>query len=76
MRPGALPLPQIILIDLTAPPVLAGLWWLMARGWAGTVQRGGVNQATKAIQAQAFWAFLVLFYLIFAGCTLYYGLTT
>jgi hypothetical protein len=74
-RPGALPLPQLLLLDLVAPPILVGFWWLMSRGWAVAIQRGPVSKETKTRQAKLFWAMLCLIYLMFFGGTIYAWLT-
>ncbi len=75
MRPGALPVPQLILLDLVAPPVIAGIWWMMSRGWAGAIQGGSTSAKTKARQAKEFWAVLILIYLMAFGVTIYAWLT-
>jgi hypothetical protein len=62
MRPGALPVPQLILLDLVAPPILTGIWWMMARGWAGAIRGGSASARTKERQAQEFWVLLAVCY--------------
>jgi hypothetical protein len=75
MRPGALPIPQLILLDLVAPPIIAGIWWVMSRGWAGAVQGGSTSENTKQRQAKEFWVVLTLLYLMAFGVTMYAWLT-
>jgi hypothetical protein len=75
MRPGALPTSQLILLDLLAPPVIAGAWWLMSGGLAGVIQGGSRSAETKARQTREFWALLILIYLMAFGVTLYAWLT-
>jgi hypothetical protein len=75
MRPGAYPISQQILLDLVAPPIIAGAWWLMSGGLAGIIQGGSRSAETKSRQAQEFWALLILFYLIMFGITIYAWLT-
>jgi hypothetical protein len=75
MRPGALPISQIILLDLIAPPIAALLWQIMSRGWAGVIQLGNVSQETKRRQNLGFWIVLVLGYVVMFGITIYACLT-
>jgi len=75
MRVGALPISQQLLLDLIVPPAGAGVWWLMARGWAQAVQGGSASEETKARQRVEFWAVLGLAYLVMFGFTLYGWLT-
>ena len=75
MRPGALPISQIILLDLIAPPIAAILWQVMSRGWAGVVQLGQLSQETKRRQNLGFWAILGLGYFVMFGITIYAYLT-
>ena len=71
MRPGALPNSQLILLDLLAPPIIAGAWWLMSGGLAGIIQGGSISAETKARQIREFWILLILIYLIAFGVTIY-----
>ena len=75
MPPGALPLPQLILLDIVAPPIMAALWWLKARGMAGAIQGGTVSKETRRRQKQECLAILCLCYLLAFGFTLYAWLT-
>jgi hypothetical protein len=43
MRAGALPTGQQILIDLSGPPIMTGLWLLFSRGWVGLM---GTSEST------------------------------
>jgi hypothetical protein len=76
MRPGALPISQIVLIDIIAPPVTAGLWWLMARGWAIAVQQGNPSEETRGRQKMGFWAIMIMSYFLMIGATIYYAWLT
>jgi hypothetical protein len=69
-----MPVAQQILLDIIVPPVVAGLWWLMSRGWAGIVQAGTVSETTKTRQHKLFWVVLMVFYLLAFGTTAYYNL--
>jgi len=69
----ALPLWQQIALDLVAPPILAILWWLQSRGWAGLVQGGETSETTKHRQSRGFWIVLGGIYLIMFGATAYYN---
>jgi len=75
VRPGALPLPQLILLDVVSPPVIAGIWWLMSGGWAAGVQGGSTSTETKSRQTLEFWAILILLYVMAFGVTIYAWLT-
>lgn len=75
MRPGALPFSELILLDLIAPTVIAGLFWLKARGWSSAVQGGEVTSRTRQRQSTEFWAVLVMSYLLAFGVTIYAWLT-
>lgn len=75
MRPGSVPMSQLILWDIFLPPVVAGFWWLMAGGWAIGVQGGKVSKDTKSRQRAEFWGLLCLAYVILFGFTLYDWLT-
>jgi hypothetical protein len=74
-RQGALPIYQQLLLDLIAPPVVAGLWWALSRGWALTVQGDSISEKTRVRQARLFWIVLILFYLVMF-CTTIYGCLT
>jgi hypothetical protein len=71
MRPGAIPLGQMILLDILVPPIGACLWWLMVRGWAGFVQLGRPSETTTRRQRWEFWALLIAAYLLMFGITAY-----
>lgn len=58
MRPGALPVPQLILLDLVAPPILAGIFWAdvprMGRGSSGRVnERKNKSEASNGVLGYA-----------------------
>jgi hypothetical protein len=70
MRPGTLPIPQQILVDLIAPPVGAFLWRLMTAGRAGAP----VDEASEAARrrnSNEFWVVLLLGYALMFGISLY-----
>jgi hypothetical protein len=67
MRPGSLPISQLILLDLIVPPIIAFLWRFMAGGWAGAVQGAQVTKETRERQSLEFWVILGLTYLVFFG---------
>jgi hypothetical protein len=75
MRPGSLPLGQIIALDILVPPIGTCLWWLMARGWAASVQGGNVSETTKKREKWGFWLVLSAAYLLMFGITIYAYLT-
>jgi len=58
MRPGAAPLGEQLAILIVGPPVMAGLFWLMSRGWAFSVQGGKTSEKTKGRQKIEFWMIL------------------
>jgi hypothetical protein len=70
----ALPIAEQILLDIAAPPVLTGFWWIFSRGWAGAVQGGKVSTRTKLRQNKGVWIVLVMLYLIMFGATVYFNL--
>jgi hypothetical protein len=75
MRHGAYPLSEQVFIDLIAPPILASIFWLRARGWARFVQSGTVSEETKGRQWLEFKVVLILGYFLMFGFTIY-GLMT
>ena len=75
MRPGSLPISQLILLDLIAPPVIATVWRFKVGGWARAVQGGKVSEETRDRQRMEFWAVLILSYLVAFGVTIYAWLT-
>jgi hypothetical protein len=60
-----------ILVDLGAPPVIAGFFWLMARGWVASIGPGGITTPTRQKLKIEFRIVLVLLYLVAFGETLY-----
>jgi hypothetical protein len=70
----ALPISQQILLDIFAPPVLTGFWWLSSRGWARTIQGEEISEATKSRQKKGFWIVLGMLYLIMFSATAYFNL--
>ena len=64
-----------ILVDLGAPPVIAGIFWLMARGWVASIGSGDIHTLTKHKLKIEFRIVLVLLYLAVFGKTLYSLLT-
>jgi hypothetical protein len=71
MRPGALPLSEQIILDIIAPPIITGVWWIMARGWAASVQGGSASETTKKRQKWEFLAILLIIYVLAIGITIY-----
>ena len=72
---GTYQISKQILVDLTAPPVIAGIFWLMARGWVASIGPCGVTALTKQKLKIEFRIVLALLYLAVFGETLY-GLLT
>ena len=64
-----------ILVDLSAPPVIAGIFWLMARGWVASIGSDGITTLTKQKLKIEFRIVLALLYLTEFGETLYRFLT-
>ena len=62
---------QQYLLDVAAPPVIAGVWWVFSRGWAEGVQGGQVSTETKNRQQTEFVVVLALLYLLMFGTTTY-----
>lgn len=75
MRPGAAPLGEQLAILLVGPPIVAGVIWLMSRGWAIEVQGGSASERTRVRQKIEFWMVLVVMYVIGFGMALYAWLT-
>ena len=50
---------------------MAGLVWLMSRGWARSVQGGTASQRTKNRQKIEFWIVLITMYVLGFGMALY-----
>lgn len=65
------PLIEQILIFVVGPPILAGLFWLKARGWAHNVQGESVSETTKRRQKLEFWVLLSLGYFMAIACVAY-----
>jgi len=65
------PLIEQMLIFVLGPPIMAGLFWLKARGWARTVQGETVSETTKRRQKMEFWVLLSLGYLLSVSCVVY-----
>lgn len=72
---GMMTLAKQLGLDFVAPPVLAGLWWLMSRGWANAVQVGNVSETTRLRQRYGFWIVLGLLYVMMFGTTIYLNIT-
>lgn len=64
-----------ILVDLSAPPVIAAIFWLMARGWVVSIGPGDITTLTKEKLKIEFRIVLALLYLAVFGETLYRLLT-
>jgi hypothetical protein len=62
---------QQIALDILAPPVLVGMWWLMSRGWAIIAQGGKPSARTKIWTNKGTWVLLVVLYCLAFGITLY-----
>ena len=75
MRPGAAPLGEQLAILIVGPPIMAGLVWLMSRGWAIGVQRGSASEKTRMRQKVEFWMVLIAMYVIGFAMALYAWLT-
>ena len=71
VRPDAAPLYQQVLIVLGAPPIMAGLWWLLSRGWGESLQGGTVSGRTRVRQRRGFWVVLVVGYLVTISMAIY-----
>jgi len=54
---------------------MAGLIWLMSRGWAKGVQGGSASERTKVRQKFEFWMVLVAMYVIGFAMAIYAWLT-
>jgi hypothetical protein len=70
LRHAPLPLYQMLLIDIFAPPIGTGIWWLMVRGLRsnlGTSDDVAVEGWTKSIGR----FILIAAYAIFFGVTIY-----
>ena len=64
-----------ILVDLSAPPVISAIFWLMARGWVASTGSGDTTILTKQKLKIEFRIVLALLYLAVFGKTLYTLLT-
>jgi len=72
---GTYQIPTQILVDLSAPPVIATTFWLMARGWVASIGSGDTTTLTKQKLKIEFRIVLALLYLAVFGKTLYTLLT-
>lgn len=75
MDPGTYQISKQILVDLSAPPVVAGIFWLMARGWVASMGSGDITTLTKQKLKVEFRIVLALLYLAVFGETFYSLLT-
>ncbi len=71
MRSDALPFYQQVFIVFLGPPITAGLWWLLSRGWGEAVQGGSVSERTRTRQFRGFWIVLFLGYLVTISMAIY-----
>jgi hypothetical protein len=69
--PDAAPLWEQVLIVVLSPPLSAGAWWLLSRGWGQSVQGGSVSQRTRTRQTWGFWIVLALGYLVTISMAVY-----
>jgi hypothetical protein len=74
-KPDAASFGEQLLILVAGPPIMAGLIWLLSRGWALTVQGGTSSQTTRKRQKLEFWVVLVVLYAVGAGIFGYAWLT-
>lgn len=72
---GTYQISKQILVDLSAPPVISGMFWLMARGWVASTGSGDITTLMKQKLAIEFRIVLALLYLAVLGETLYTLLT-
>ena len=75
MDPGAYQISKQVLVNLGAPPVIAGIFWLMARGWVVSVGPGDVTTLTRQKLKIEFRIVLVVLYLVVFGDALFSLLT-
>ncbi|HXS74733.1 MAG TPA: hypothetical protein VN753_01045 [Terracidiphilus sp.] len=75
MVPGTYQISKQILVDLSAPPVIAGIFWLTACGWVASIGPDGITTLTKQKLKIEFRIVLVLLYLVVFGETVYSLLT-
>ena len=68
---GTYQISKQILVDVGAPPVIAGIFWLMARGWVLLIGPSNMTTLTKPKLRIEFRIVLVLLYLVVFGETLY-----
>jgi hypothetical protein len=71
LGPGALPLGQLIALDLFFPPVGAAFWWAMSRGVASVFQGGDVSERSRKYLNRSFWFILAAAYLLMFGITIF-----
>jgi hypothetical protein len=69
LGPGALPIGQLIALDLLFPPVGAAMWWMMSRTLASVFQGGNVTQRSKKLLNRSFLVVLAAAYLLMFGIT-------
>jgi hypothetical protein len=75
MNFGTYQISKQIVFDLSAPPMIAGIFWLMARGWVASIGSGETTALTKQKLKIEFRIVLALLYLAVFGETLYSLLT-
>lgn len=66
---NALPLWQILMLAIFAPPLLTGIWWLLSRGFSNAVTGGMMNPRQKRFERVMFWIVLIGCYVTSIGMT-------
>jgi len=72
---GTYQISRQILVDLSAPPVISAIFWLMARGWVASIGSGDTTILTKEKLKIEFRVVLALLYLAVFWKTIYSLLT-
>ena len=72
---GTYQISKQILVDLSTPPIVAGIFWLMARGWVALIGPGSMTTLTIQRLNIEFRIVLVLLYLVVFVDALYRSLT-
>jgi hypothetical protein len=75
MDPGTYQISKQIVVGLSAPAVVAGNFWLMARGWVALIGSGEITTITRQKLKTEFRIVLALLYLAAFGETIYSLLT-
>jgi len=69
LGPDALPLREVVALDVLFPPIGAAIWWVMSRSLGAVIQAGSPTERSRKFVNRGFWIVLAAAYLIMFGVT-------